>query len=96
MNESTKKTIFNLGASGDIISLLVLLFASFQDAFKHITVSTSMLVFSMIKILGKCMQLPYYYDKTNAFIKHSLEIGLYSILAIIQAYTIFKHYYSHV
>lgn len=96
MNESTKKTLFNIGASGDIISVLVLLFATFQDAFKHITVSTSMLVFSMIKIVGKSMQSPYYFDKTNAYITNSIFIGLYSIIAILQAYTIYKHYYSHV
>tara|TARA_A100001015_G_C14672987_1_gene587616 strand:+ start:343 stop:633 length:291 start_codon:yes stop_codon:yes gene_type:complete len=95
MNESTKKTLFNLGASSDIISVLVLLFATFQDAFKHITVSTSMLIFSIIKIVGKSMQAPYYFDKTNAYIKNSINIGLYSIIAIIQAYTIYKHYYSH-
>lgn len=93
MNESTKKTLFNIGASGDIISVLVLLFATFQDAFKHITVSTSMLVFSIIKIVGKSMQSPYYFDKTNAYINNSIFIGLYSIIAIIQGYTIYKHYY---
>ena len=95
MNESTKKTLFNIGASGDIISIFVLLFATFQDAFKHITVSISMLVFSMIKILGKCMQAPYYFDKINAFTSNFIAIGLYSIIALIQAYTIFKHYSSH-
>ena len=54
-----------------------------------------MLVFSMIKILGKCMQAPYYFDKINAFTINFIAIGLYSIIALIQAYTIYKHYYSH-
>jgi len=91
MNEKNKKLLFNIGALGDVISAIILLYGSFQNVFKHISVTTSIFLFSIIKLIGKIFQVPYNLDKPNMVIKNVTIITLYTILVIVQSYNIYKH-----
>ena len=88
-NDFNKKIMFNIGALGDVISALILLYTAFQDIFKHVIISYSLLCFAIIKLIGKILQVPYNLDKPNLVIKNITIISIYTLVAATYIYNIY-------
>ena len=89
LSDDNKKFIFNIGAIGDVLSGLILLYTAFQDVFKHIAISSSLLLFAIIKLIGKILQVPYNLDKPNLAVKNITIISIYAIVSIVYLYNVY-------
>ena len=89
-SESTlSKTLYNIGATANIISILILLFHASYSVYNHISIHLSLLLFGIVKIVGLTIQLPYQWNKYEARRNIIIYIILYSIITALYFYGIF-------
>ena len=83
------KTLYNLGASSNIISLLILLFHAGHSIYTHSTIHLSLVLFNIVKIIGLLMQLPYQMARPDSMRNVLIFIALHTIITCLQIYGIF-------
>ena len=83
------KTLYNLGASSNIISILILLFHAGHSIYTHSTIHLALLIFGIVKIIGLLMQLPYQMARPDSMRNFLIYIALYTIITGLYAYGIF-------
>ena len=96
MEKKVKKSLllYNIGLGIDILGGLLLLYGYIKDIFENLLVRTSIFIFSIIKLIGTCLQMPYSINNKFYLIKNYILIVLYIIILIFHTYEIYKYYSS--
>ena len=91
-NNELFTNLYKFGASANIISLLVLLYHGIHSVYTHSPIHITLIIFTIIKVIGQGIEIPYYWIKTDA--KEALYnkisvVGLYGIILSIYCYGYF-------
>ena len=83
------KTLYNLGESTNIISILILLFHAGHSIYTHTTIHLALFIFGIVKVIGLLIQLPYEMARPDSMRNLLILITLYTIITGLYAYGIF-------
>ena len=88
-NNDLYTQLYKLGALGDIIAGVILLYHGLYSIYTHAAIHISLILFTIVKIIGKFMQLPYNWDKYEARIKYIIIIIIYILVLLTYCYEYF-------
>ena len=83
------KILYNLGATSNIISILILLFHAGHSIYTHTTIHLALLIFGIVKLIGLLLQFPYQMARPDSMRNLLINIVLHTIIVGLYAYGIF-------
>ena len=79
--------MFKIGAILEILAASVLIYSSIEDIYNHIIVKISIFLFSLIKVIGKFLEIPYCISNANNekfdLVKNLILIVQYIVVLLI-------------
>ena len=88
-NNELYTNLFKFGASTNIISIFVLLYHGIYNVYNHSPIHITLVIFTLIKVIGQGMQIPYYWNNSNT------KEALFNMVLIVSLYIIMLSIYSY-
>lgn len=86
-----QKLLYNIGLGLDILGGLLLLYGSTEDIFENLAVKASIFIFSIIKLIGIFLQMPYSIYNKFYLIKNYILITIYILIIILHIYEMYRY-----